>query len=54
MYDTIAIITRVTAQNILRQYRTFGTKAAFENPVDTSMCGGGSLNPAITDYLQRK
>lgn len=52
MYDTVAIITRVTAQNIVRQYRTFGTTAAFENLVDTSMCGGGSLNPAITNYLQ--
>jgi 1,6-anhydro-N-acetylmuramate kinase len=53
-YDTFATITRITAENIVRQYRTFGPKEAFEQSVDIWMCGGGSLNPAITGYLQEQ
>jgi 1,6-anhydro-N-acetylmuramate kinase len=49
-YDTLATITRITAENIVRQYRNFGLKEAFEQSVDIWMCGGGPLNLSITIF----
>ena len=49
-YDTIATLTRITAQNIVRQYKTFFND--WEKIGDIFMCGGGARNPNIIRHLQ--
>jgi 1,6-anhydro-N-acetylmuramate kinase len=55
-YDTLATITRITAQNIVKQYRQF--LPAFNISVDSInevyMCGGGARNPNIIKYLKEQ
>lgn len=53
-YDTLATITRITAQNIVRQYKTFlpSYKIDPNQIVDIYMCGGGARNPEIIKYLK--
>ncbi len=50
-YDTVATITRITAQNIVRQYQTFFKD--WKKIDEIFMCGGGARNPNIIQYLQR-
>lgn len=51
-YDTVATITRITAQNIIKQYRTFFDRA---DKIDSIwMCGGGARNPNIIKYLEEQ
>jgi 1,6-anhydro-N-acetylmuramate kinase len=55
-YDTVATITRITAQNIIKQYRTFLPKYNIK-PDDIDeifMCGGGARNPNIIAHLQKE
>ncbi|KAJ5307660.1 hypothetical protein N7476_008316 [Penicillium atrosanguineum] len=53
-YDIIATITRITAQNIVKQYRTFFPlfKIDIEKIAGVYMCGGGARNPNIIKYLK--
>jgi len=53
-YDTVATITRITAQNIVKQYRTFFPKFIIdiEKIAGFYMCGGGARNPNIIKYLK--
>lgn len=53
-YDTLATITRITAQNIVRQYRTFLPRYNIDPDRidDIYMCGGGARNPEIIKYLK--
>jgi 1,6-anhydro-N-acetylmuramate kinase len=52
-YDTVATITRITAQNIVRQYQTFIPHFLPGARVDEIfMCGGGARNPNIIRYLK--
>ncbi|RMY64559.1 hypothetical protein D0862_15319, partial [Hortaea werneckii] len=55
-YDTLATITRITAQNIVKQYRQF--LPPFNIDVDKIdeiyMCGGGARNPSIIKYLKKQ
>lgn len=53
-YDTVATITRITAQNIIRQYRTFLPSYGIDPSriEEIFMCGGGARNPEITKYLK--
>ncbi|KAK4141685.1 Anhydro-N-acetylmuramic acid kinase [Dichotomopilus funicola] len=64
-YDVVATLTRITAENILYQYRTFlprygygcggGVTDSKVTQVDEIfMCGGGARNPAIVDYLRKQ
>ena len=50
-YDALATITRITAQNIVQQYRQF--LPSFNIDVDKIseiyMCGGGARNPALSN-----
>ncbi|EON65866.1 anhydro-N-acetylmuramic acid kinase [Coniosporium apollinis CBS 100218] len=51
-YDTLATITRITAQNIVKQYRTFFPR---HNKIgEIFMCGGGARNPNIINYLRQE
>ena len=55
-YDTLATITRITAQNIVKQYRQF--LPSFDIDIDSIaeiyMCGGGARNPSIIKYLKEE
>lgn len=50
-YDVVATLTRITAQNIIKQYRTFSPQYA-DRIDEIWMCGGGAKNPNIISYLQ--
>jgi len=54
-YDTLATITRITAENIVRQYRTFLPRYGIDpDGIDEIfMCGGGAHNPNIMTYLRQ-
>lgn len=52
-HDTIATITRVTAENILRQYRRLMATFSPSRAVDEIfICGPGARNPCIIDHLE--
>lgn len=51
-YDTIATLTRITAENIIRQYKTFFRD--WTKIDEVFMCGGGARNPNIIRYLQEQ
>ena len=53
-YDTLATVTRITGQNIIRQYRTFLPSYGIDpDRIDEIfMCGGGARNPNIISCLQ--
>jgi 1,6-anhydro-N-acetylmuramate kinase len=55
-YDTIATITRITAQNIVKQYRTFlpNFNIDIDKIAGVYMCGGGARNPNIIKYLKEQ
>ncbi|KAG9855446.1 UPF0075 family protein, partial [Aureobasidium melanogenum] len=54
-YDTVATITRITAQNIIKQYRGFPQLFAKADQIDEIyMCGGGARNPNIINYLKEQ
>lgn len=55
-YDTLATITRITAQNIVKQYHTFFPRFGInvENISEVFMCGGGARNPSIIKYLREQ
>lgn len=55
-YDTVATITRITAQNIVKQYRTFLPKFDIDPDAinEIYMCGGGARNPNIIAFLKEK
>ncbi|KAH2869649.1 hypothetical protein KXV31_002732 [Aspergillus fumigatus] len=55
-YDTVATITRITAQNIIKQYRTFFPKfnVDINKIAAVYMCGGGAHNPNIINYLKEQ
>jgi 1,6-anhydro-N-acetylmuramate kinase len=55
-YDTVATITRITAQNIVKQYKTFLPKFNIDpSRIDEIyMCGGGARNPNIIAFLQQE
>jgi 1,6-anhydro-N-acetylmuramate kinase len=54
--DTVATVTRITGQNIVRQYRTFLPSYGIDpDKIDEIlMCGGGARNPNIVTYLQEQ
>lgn len=51
-YDTIATLTRITAANIIRQYKTYFQD--WKKIDEIFMCGGGARNPNIIRYLQEQ
>ncbi|KAF5679580.1 anhydro-n-acetylmuramic acid kinase [Fusarium heterosporum] len=55
-YDTLATITRITAQNIVKQYRTFFPRfgISLDKIAEVYMCGGGARNPTIIKYLREQ
>lgn len=55
-YDTPATITRITAQNIVKQYRTFLPRYNIDvdKISEIYMCGGGARNPNIIKYLREQ
>lgn len=55
-YDTVATITRITAQNIVKQYKTFLPRFSIDPKLidEIYMCGGGARNPNIIAYLQQE
>ncbi|KAB5536270.1 hypothetical protein GE09DRAFT_345017 [Coniochaeta sp. 2T2.1] len=55
-YDTLATVTRITAQNIVRQYRAFLPSYGVDpDGIDEIfMCGGGARNPNIIAYLREQ
>lgn len=55
-YDTVATITRIIAQNIIKQYRTFLPRYNIDvhNISKIYMCGSGSRNLNIINYLREQ
>ncbi|KAL2216842.1 hypothetical protein M432DRAFT_550030, partial [Thermoascus aurantiacus ATCC 26904] len=55
-YDNVATITRITAQNIIKQYRTFLPRYNIDvdNISKIYMCGSGSRNLNIINYLREQ
>jgi 1,6-anhydro-N-acetylmuramate kinase len=55
-YDTIATITRIAAENIVRQYRTYLPSYDIdpESIDEIFMCGGGARNPNIIAYMREQ
>jgi 1,6-anhydro-N-acetylmuramate kinase len=55
-YDTLATITRITAQNIVKQYRQFLPRfnVNVDDISEIYMCGGGARNPSIIKYLKEQ
>ncbi|KAM0232272.1 hypothetical protein ACHAP5_010792 [Fusarium lateritium] len=55
-YDTLATITRITAQNIIKQYQTFFPRFGIklDEISEIYMCGGGARNPSIIQYLKEQ
>ncbi|KAK5293282.1 hypothetical protein LTR99_010209 [Exophiala xenobiotica] len=53
-YDTVATITRITAANIVKQYRQFFPRFNINvnDIVEVFMCGGGARNPNIIKHLR--
>lgn len=52
--DTVATITRITAQAAVEAYRKYGPKTA-DGKLDVKevyMCGGGAFNPNIWKYME--
>lgn len=50
-YDTVATLTRITGQNIIKQYQTYYPDLG-ERIDEIWMCGGGARNPNIIKYLR--
>jgi 1,6-anhydro-N-acetylmuramate kinase len=55
-YETLATVTRITGQNIVRQYRTFlPSYGIYPDRIDQIfVCGGGARNSNIVAYLQEQ
>ena len=53
-YDTVATIARITAQNMVKQYRQFLPRYDIDpdSIQEIFLCGGGARNPNIIDYLK--
>jgi 1,6-anhydro-N-acetylmuramate kinase len=54
-YDTVATITRITGENLVKQYRTFLPEFKIDpDSIDEIfMCGGGARNPNIIEFLKQ-